>query len=297
LYDLISFNAPGLNAHLFAATDWRQYQWQVDSIGADSGTYSRYVVVIADSGASPTAPLQGKVQVLLASSSGLSVLPAGTWIAPVAGNQAHDVAFDATAFRAIVRTSFDNVVFPNIALSTTPTVLASPSNSDAHGYKLFALQQGPNQIFSSDSAVLSPEGKAVTIGAYQDASFLWHGAVDIIDLTLPPLTVNQVDIAPDPLDSLGVVPVDLAIAFNHNEVAVRSAAPNFTASPLESDLAYISLTSPFGFNMRYGGNGTCMGVDSLAVPVSGFVNTKKRVLSISQQLNVPQGLDYTHIAQ
>ena len=257
LYDLIAFTPlPNVqpNVHLFDATDWRQYQWQVDSIGADSGVYSRYAVVIADNGASPTAPLNGKVQVLLAGSGGLSVLQAGTWIAPVAGNRAHDVAFDATSFRAIVRTSLDNVFFPNIALSATPTVRASPSGSNAHGYKLFAQQTGPNEIFSSDSAVLSPEGKAVTIGAYQDASFLWHGTVDIIDLTVPNPTVAQVDIAPDPLDfTWGNVPVDLSIGFNHSEVAVRCVAPYYSAtSTAESDLAYISLTSPYGFNMWYG---------------------------------------------
>ena len=40
-----------------------------------------------------------------------------------------------------------------------------------------------------------------------------------------------------------------------------------------------------------------MGLDSLAVPQSGFVNTSKRVLSVSQDESTSTGLDFNHIVR
>lgn len=50
------------------------------------------------------------------------------------------------------------------------------------------------------------------------------------------------------------------------------------------------------FIAQHPGNGYLLAMDSLAAPASGFVNTLKRVLSISQdKFTGPPGADFTHI--
>lgn len=220
-------------------------------------------------------------------------------------SHSHDLAIDKDFDKAVVRTSFDNVIVTSIT-SPPPTHLAvaSPNSSDAYAYEGFRFSTGYD-VFSSDSVVIAPDPDltlnrvtAATIGGH-DVSGVFHGYVDIIDLSAtPPVLLLQVDIASASPLSPGCVPLDIALAFNHTEVVIRSADP-YVDPPLSTigaDVVRVSLLAPFGFNFKYGGHGTVMGLDSLAAPVSGIVSTAKRVLSISQEPGTPSGPGYLHIA-
>jgi hypothetical protein len=146
---------------------------------------------------------------------------------------------------------------------------------------------------------------AVSIGAMDVNSVgIWQGTVDVIDLNAAtPTVLAQVPITSNSGDFSGCVPLDLSIAFSQTEVVVRSSdpLPELPTTTVGADLARIQIlpAASIGLMNKYGGNGSTMGVDSLAAPpLSGFVNTARRILSIAQdELSSPTGVDYIHIAR
>ena len=280
-----------LNSY-FDALDRRSYQTQVDSVEATDTN----AVVISDNSALGTP--RWHVQLF-----GLSLVSGlGTPVDYFGANntQAHDLAIDKTFDKAIVRTSFANVVVTSMVTPPlSANVIASPNSSDAYAYQGFASAYA--SVFSSDAAVISPVAVsgyqfAATIGG-QIISGIYHGYVDIVDLAVtPPALVGQVRIDSNAATTIGCVPLDLAISSDHAEVVVRSADPSpGTAPAAGADLVRISLSPSPAITFSYDGQGILMGLDSLAVPATGLINVTKRMLSIEQEPVSNKG--YAHVAR
>jgi hypothetical protein len=277
----------------------RRYQVQVDSVEltgktavtiADlvGGAATKWAVRIYDL-TPPTFPIVADYQ---------DPLP------PEGGSRAHDLAIDWDFDKGLVRTSFSNVVITSLT-SPPPTgqVVSSPNNSDAYAFESFRNGTGES-VFSSDSVALGIEQNGglfgVTIGGTTDAFGIYRGYVDIIDLGVTPPVVNQIAILPDVADTfVGCVPLDLAIAFNQTDVVVRSADGwSQAAGFVGPDLTQIDLAT--GAVLKsWGGNGICGATDALAVPsLSGFVNTARRIFSVSQRSLTFGGLpNFPHFAR
>ena len=230
------------------------------------------------------------------------------------GSSAQDLAIDWDFDRGLVRTSTVNVVLDSLSApaavpNTINHLLTSPNGSDAYSFKEFGQQTG-HLVFCSDSSVIGSEQEGrlygVTIGARFDVlTSKFVGAVDIIDLLASPPVVTQVAIVPDATDARGCVPLDLAISLDQKDVVVRSAdtrnqAPNNVVNFQHTnepgpDLVRVPLAG--GALTRFGGSGTVFGLDSLGAPsLFGFVNTTRRLLSISQDF-APGGPEYVHVAR
>lgn len=299
----------------FDGTEWRTYQIQVDSVEMTG----QRAVVISDFIPTAAAVPVWRIDIFaLDSSQGFVALPNGVQAAytgtargtpedPV-DNRSHDLLLDKDFDKALVRTSFDNVVFPSIQAPPPPVPFSwtfpSPNGSDAHAYRLF---QGTNRSsFSSDSVVISTALggvlRAATIGSKQNVSGEYQGFVDLIQLA-PSISLSQIPIFPDPNSSLGCVPLDLAIAQNKEDVVVRCADPEFqgtSGSALEADLIIASLIPGLGIAVRHPGHGYVLALDSLAVPQSGFINTTRFTLSVSQETYftfLPPGFDFQLLAK
>jgi hypothetical protein len=272
--------------------DWRHYQQQVDSVELTDED----ALVIADHGP-PGAVVWVVHDFRIVLGTGLVLGPA--WKGSGA-SRAHDLAIDLGFDKAIVRATNENICILGLTATPSATSLTSPNASDAYAYEQFN-QQTQFNIFSSDAAVISPETNgqifAATIGA-QRVGNPWNGYVDLIDLNAATLSVSQVSVAPNAFAQFGCVPVDLAISANHSEVVVRSADPFVEVSPATGpDLVRITLAGTPAIFASYGGSGTVMGLDSLAIQPLGFVAVAKRILSISEQEGTSTGNDYTHINQ
>lgn len=222
---------------------------------------------------------------------------------PTGGSRVHDLAIDWDFDKGLVRTSYSNVVLTSLtAPPPTSTVLASPNGSDAFAHERYNSYHS-SSLFSSDSVALGIEQNGVLYGATiggDDAGIQrYTGYVDLIDLSLATPAVNQVAIAPDPLDpTYGCVPSDIAIAQNQTDVVVRcSDRRPQAASFVGPDLTEIQLGSGV-ISRSWGGNGICGGTDALAVPAtSGFVNSVRRMFSISQDATGGAlGPEFNHIA-
>lgn len=141
---------------------------------------------------------------------------------------------------------------------------------------------------------------AATIGAKLDSTTAqFFGYVDLIQLA-PTVSMTSVPIIPDPLSTDGCVPLDLAVSPITNQLVVRSSDPYFLSpngSPAEVDVVCVSMTLGGGIVSQYAGNGYQMGTDSLAAPATGYLNTNKLILSITQEPPPPSpvGLDFTHL--
>ncbi len=277
--------------------DRRSYQKQVDSVEANQ----KGAVVISDHYDPSTGLTQWRVDVYGVSMvSGL--VPSASYktlLSNQGETHAHDLAIHLEYDKAIVRTSFENIIIPSV--SNPPvfaTSIVSPNSSDAYAYEGFRGLTGQD-VFSSDSVMIAPPVNgtlmAATLGGWQDASSIWHGRVDVIDLALLSPTVTQVSIDSSGGPTFpGCVPLDLAVSHDHTEVVVRSADPfPDTAPALGADLVRISLASP-AITFSYGGQGFVMGLDSIATQASGDVNTSKRVQSISH--DPITNIGYVHIA-
>ncbi|MDP1795386.1 MAG: hypothetical protein Q8K63_14705, partial [Acidimicrobiales bacterium] len=284
----------------FEKDDRRAYQKQVDSVEVTE----KVAVVISDNYKVPGTPFWRVKVFSLSLSGGLQLPPMADYVPANPGtveSHAHDLAIDKDFDKAIVRTSADNViVLSMLNPPLNPLLLPSPNSSDAYAYEGF-YSLSSLDVFSSDSVVISPPLNgmlmAATIGGrWNTLSSRYHGAVDLIDLAAPsPTLAVQVDIAPDPASPDGCVPLDLAVSHDHTEVVIRSVDPGNSSSPTPADLVRVSLTNLSGvINSRFGGHGTVMGLDSLAVPASGGVNTVKRVLSIEQDPATTLG--FVHVA-
>ena len=310
-----------LDTNTFLSSDFdgaerRQYQRQVDSVEM---TGDRAVVISDLEPLTNPPPLsRWRIEVFdLHPATGLKDANGNVvsteYTGPVAERheRSHDLAIDKGFDKALIRTSFDNVVLTSILNPPPPNqlaVLPSPGNSNAHAYFDFGAAQS-EPVFSSDSAVIGTlhtiEGTtrlmAATIGAvppFFSSSGLFEGAVDAIDLAATSLSVSQVTIAPTgALGSIGCVPLDLAIAFNQEELLVRSVEPDpqgpNAAGP---DVTRWKLQPSVGLLGQCGGGGTIAACDSLGVPGTGFVSTSKRTLSISQepQWSSLAGEDFNH---
>ena len=141
---------------------------------------------------------------------------------------------------------------------------------------------------------------AATIGGWYDNSTgLYSGFVDVIDLgATTPFLVKQTRIDSASTGGNGCVPLDLGVSHDQTEVVVRSADPY--ADPLlaaGADLVRIQLTAAGGFVAQYGGQGFCMGQDSLAIQTTGDISTTKRMMSISQDPTPTVNLGFVHIAR
>ena len=292
LYDLVT-NQP-LGADYFDKDDRRLYQKQVDSVEATGKT----AVVISDH-LDPFGVTHWNVKVFDLTATGLN-LTAEFNSAGEAEDHSHDLAIDWDFNLGLVRTSTVNVILPS--LSPAPTsIVPLASGSDVHAYELFAASIGAS-VFSSDSVVIGIEQNgslmAATIGGAWDAlNSQWYGVVDIIDLLAAAPSVTPVSVVSNNPGLSGCVPLDLAISFNQNDLVVRSADPLPEApSATGPDLVRISLATGT-FVRQYGGSGIVMGLDSLAAPsLTGFVNTVRKVLSVSQDPS-SGGLDYEHVAK
>ncbi len=209
-----------------------------------------------------------------------------------------------------MRTSFENVVVTSlIAPPLTATIIpsstpTSPIPSDAYAYEGFKSQT-QKDVFSSDSVAIARPLTgggllAATIGGRQDTlTGLYHGYVDVIDLgATPPFLIKQTRIDSNPMAEYGCVPLDLGVSHDQTEVVVRSADP-YVDAPLAigADLVRIHLSAATGFVAQYGGQGYCMGQDSLAIQTTGDINTTKRMMSISQDPTPSVDLGYVHIAR
>jgi hypothetical protein len=298
-----------LNSY-FDKDEKREYQWQVDSVEMTG----KMAVVLSDR----TGPNGERWQIkffAVNDSVGLDPTNLPIYTAPDEGelDRAHDLAISRDHDKGLVRTSLHNVVLENLS-SPPPAPLAlppilSPNSSDAHQYRNFQSATGHN-VFSSDSVLIGTMQTdvatgvshlmAVTIGATRNSPGQWDGAADVIDLNAAtPSVLQQVQVLPNGYGSGGCMPLDLAISFGQSQVVVRSADPQAESnSAAGADLAYITIlpVGSIGVATQHGGNGAPMGLDSLAVPpLSGFVHTGRRILSIAQ--DVFTGLDYVHIAR
>ncbi len=302
----------------FDGADWRQYQLQVDSVEltGDLEMTGGRAVVISDFIPSASATPTWRVKVFaLDKTVGFLPLPNGangvyTGDVEEFAQRAHDLALDKGIDKALIRTSFSNVIVPSLVnppLPTSPpgshtlTEIVSVNGSNAHAYLDYAGFWG-YEVFSSDSVVLGTNQSGVlmaaTIGARMVQPGTWHGAVDLMDLAAGVITVSRVNIVPNQPSHGGCVPVDLAIAFNQDELVVRSVDPFPETASLATgpDVVIIDLATAL-IAASFGGGGTAMGLDSLAVPQSGFVNTAKRVMSVSQEELTATGLDFNHIVR
>jgi hypothetical protein len=288
---------------LFEATDQRLYQRQVDSVEMTGDR----AVVISDRKDSAAFVETWRVRVFgLNASTGLVTLTNGFYEGDTANglNRAHDLAIDKGFDKALIRTSTENVIITSI--QTPPfnfTSLVGTVVSDAHAYLSFT--PGGSDSFSSDSVAISAEQAggvlmAASIGAKQATTGAWVGYTDIIQLA-PTLSITQVAIVPDSQSPVGCVPLDLAMSPITNQLVVRSSDPYFftpSGSPQEVDVVFVSLTPGVGITAQFPGNGYQLGMDSLAAPATGYVNTNKRVLSITQDpITGSPGFDYNHIVR
>jgi hypothetical protein len=290
----------------FFEEDWRLYQEQVDSVEVTD----KVAVVISDRYpvGSPGAS-RWHVQVFAISTTpGAGLTLVADYLPPAGGSptQAHDLAIASDFDKGVIRTSVDNVVLTSLSSPPPlPTVLASPNGSDAYAYRAWIGMQ--YDIFSSDSVVISPRSPvatvpvmAATIGGYFDSVIQrWRGCVDLIDLSAIPLAVVQVDLPPDPGTAYaGCVPVDLAMSASQTELVVRCADPGFSGmSPQESDVVVVQwAVAPPSILTWYRGNGTVMGLDSLAAAATGLVSTVRCLQSISQDAT-SNGYGYVHVAR
>ena len=288
--------------------DRRFYQWQVDSVEMTG----KMAVVISDK---PTMfGDQWRIKFFqLSASVGLipdQLYEAGSEIE----DRAHDLALSRDHDKGLVRTSLHNVVLEDLSSpppqpSALPPI-PSPNGSNAHAYDQFRSANS-YVAFSSDSVVIGTmqddNGQtrlmAVTIGASSPDTFSWQTAVDVLDLNAAvPSVLSQVIVNPNGTERGGCVPLDLAIGHNQTEVVVRSSDPLAEASGAAGpDLARITIlpVGSIGVIHAYGGNGSPFALDSLAVPpLSGLVNTTRRILSVSQdEYASPTGFDYIHIAR
>lgn len=298
----------------FAGEEWRQYQVQVDSVEM---TGERAVVICdyEELNSTPpplTLPPRWRVEVFdLSPTTGIrdaqGNVDSTEYTGPVNedGERTHDLAIDKGFDKALIRTSFDNVVLTSILNPPPPNqlvVLPSQNGSDAYAYKSFT--PGGYDSFSSDSVAISADQggvlMAATIGGDEVQPGFFHGYVDLIQLA-PTVSITQVAIVADPQSSVGSVPLDLAMSPSTNRLVVRSSDPYFLApsgSSLEVDVVFVSLTPGVGVVDQFPGNGYQLGMDSLAAPALGYANTNKRVLSIAQDpFTAPPGFDYTHIVR
>ncbi|MBM3853472.1 MAG: hypothetical protein FJ399_09980 [Verrucomicrobia bacterium] len=306
---------------VFAAEEFRQYQLQVDSVEM---TGERAVVICdyEQLNSSPPPlylPSRWRVEVFdldpvtgLRDAQGNVVSTEYTGPVTEIPERTHDLAIDKGFDKALIRTSFDNVVLTSILNPPPPTqlaVLPSPGGSNAHAYRDYGTAQS-EAVFSSDSTVI---GTVQTVNGVQrlmgatiggrrlQPTSPFEGAVDVIDLAAATLSVTQVTIVPSGgLGSIGCVPLDLAIAFNQEELLVRSVEPDPQApNAIGPDVTRWKLQPTIGLLGRCGGSGTIAACDSLAVPGSGFVSTSKRTLTISQepQVSSPAGNDYNHFVE
>jgi hypothetical protein len=297
----------------------RQYQLQVDSVEM---TGERAVVICdLEPFTVPATLSRWRVEVFdLDPVTGLKDangnIVSTQYTGPVAERheRSHDLAIDKGFDKALVRTSFDNVVLTSILNPPPPNqlaVLPSPSNSNAHAYLDFGIAQS-EAVFSSDSVVIgtlqtmngTTRLMAATIGGISplfSSSGLFEGAIDVIDLANASLSVVQVAIAPtSSLGSLGCVPLDLAVAFNQEELLVRSVEPDPQGfNVVGPDVTRWKLQPTIGLLGRCGGKGTIAACDSLGAPGSGFVSTSKRTLTISQepQSSSLAGEDFNHFVE
>jgi hypothetical protein len=306
----------------FDGADWRQYQLQVDSVEVtgDAEMTGGRAVVISDFIPTVNSTPTWRVKVFaLDKTVGFLALPNGatgvyTGDVEEYPQRAHDLALDKGIDKALIRTSFSNVIVPSLVNPPLPasppgahtlTEIQSVNGSNAHAYRDYASFWNYD-VFSSDSVVIgtaqtvngTTQLMAATIGARLDQPGIWHGAVDLIDLAAGTITVTRENILPNSTQWGGCVPVDLAIAFNQDELVVRSVDPFREAAPTATgpDVVFISFATGL-ISDSFGGSGTVMGLDSLAVPQSGFVNTSKRVLSVSQEELTATGLDFNHIVR
>ncbi len=308
----------------FAGEEWRQYQRQVDSVEM---TGERAVVIcdyeeLNSSAPPPNLPPRWRVEVFdlspttgIRDAQGNVVSTEYTGPATEDGERTHDLAIDKDFDKALIRTSFDNIVLTSILNPPPPNQLVplpSPSGSDAYAYKSFT--PGGYDSFSSDSVAISTDQggvlMAATIGGARNSSgLIFNGFVDLIRLA-PTVSIMQVPIVSDLLSPMGCVPLDLSVSFNKTELVVRNSDPYFLApngSASEVDVLIIALfDDPAPVPMwqagdilaQYPGNGYQLGMDSLATPGSGFLNTNKRILSITQDpFTGPPGLDYNHVVR
>ncbi|NUP95429.1 MAG: hypothetical protein HUU28_04620 [Planctomycetaceae bacterium] len=289
-------------------TDFRrQYQVQVDSVELTGKT----AVTIADNVSGGTSKWAVRIYDL-----GTVGFPIAAGYVdpnpPFGGSRAHDFAIDWDFDKGLVRTSYSNVVLTSLTSPPpTGTVLLSPNGSDAYAYQSYGGTFS-ERLFSSDSVALGIEQGGVLRGAtigggFNFSSSRYEGFVDLIDLSTATPTLIQTTIAPDPLDQFwGSVPCDLAIAFNQTDVVVRSAdryqQPGPTPPALWStvpgpDLVQIDLASG-AILKSWGGSGLCRATDSLGAPaVTGFVNTARRVPSVSFEPSGSPFPDFFHFAR
>jgi hypothetical protein len=310
-------------ARSFNGDEFRQYQLQVDSVEM---TGERAVVICDYEQLDPNSPplrfpSRWRVEVFdLNPTTGFELdinnqIISTQYTGPAAERheRSHDLAIDKGFDKALIRASFDNIVLTSILNPPPPNQLQplpSQGNSNAHAYIEFGVAQS-ERVFSSDSVVIGTaqtiDGTtrlmAATIGGRIQVlnPNLYEGAIDVIDLAAGTLAVTQETIAPTGgLGSIGCVPVDLAIAFNQEELLVRSVEPDpqgpNTGGP---DVSRWKLQPSIGLLGRCGGGGTIAACDSLGVPGTGFVSTSKRTLSISQepQWSSLAGEDYNHFVE
>jgi hypothetical protein len=310
MHSIAAYNL-GTNTFLnsfYDGTIRREYQWQVDSIEL---TGKVAVAISGDFSATPRWRIE-----FFAVTSPPGLAPLAMYTAPLGDpDRAHDLAIEKDHDKGLVRTSRHNVVLTSLT-SPPPAPIAlppivSPNGSDAHAYQAFQ-QPWFYTAFSSDSVAIGTlqveNGQnrlmAVSIGAMRVSASVWEGAVDVIDLlAAAPTVLSQVRIVSNSTQFGGCVPLDLSIASSQTEVVVRSADPNPEAptTSMGADLARVRIlpTTAIGLIHGYGGNGSTMGLDSLAAPpLTGFINTTRRILSIAQDASsLPSGVDYIHIAR
>ncbi len=157
----------------------------------------------------------------------------------------------------------------------------------------------PNQAVDSialtnDRAVVTTARERRAPSNQVGAPTTWVYIIDFNGSNGPEIVLEQ-DLAPPATwTPLGCVPLDLAMSPITNQLVVRSSDPYFLApsgSPQEIDVVFVSLTPGVGITAQFPGNGYQLGMDSLAAPATGYVNTNKRILSITQDpITRPPGL-------
>lgn len=290
LFDLVN--------NVWLATDYsayasREYQRQVDSVEV---TNDRAVVLSDDLS---TGVRRWAVDVYAISATAATPLATIQKYVDPSGLEepeslSHDLAVTADGKRAVVRTSFENILIPDLVTPPAQAALPplpSPNGSNAHEY-LNYFAPANYTAFSSDSVVIFEVGNtqiAATIGAAQPTPGAVTGYVDFIDIGATTPSVVQQTIAP--VGTIGSLPLDLAATRDRTELVVRTSNP--FVDPLltsGSDVNFFSTSAPYALLQGYGGTGFVMGLDSLAVGTTGAgAGARKRVVSVSEDPTIPDG--------
>ncbi len=303
---------------IYDKAEQREYQWQVDSVEMTLKVAITIGDRILDLGGGLSSLIWQVKFFELNTVTGINQFQLYSGIDSEDDDRAHDLGISVSDLKGLVRTSFNNVVLTDLTNPPPqPQALPPiPSLSDAHAYHAYASTTG-YAVFSSDSVAIGTlqddngvqRLMAVSIGAEASAG-VWSGVADIIDLNAAtPSILGAVPIASNGTDSQGCVPTDLAVSVIQSgtppttEVVVRSTDPLVEAFNAPGpDLVRIQIlpTASIGTLHRYGGSGSTLGLDSLAVPpLSGLIRVEnsRRKLSIAQdEFLSPSGVDYIHIA-